>query len=740
MGNVPKVLVTDADRGSAVAIIRSLGRKGLRVVAADSNPRSIGFRSRYASERLVYPRPEASPRQLVEVLLRTVIEGGVDLVIPVTDEVIQPLAHSRERFEQVCRLAIADNAALKQVTDKHRTLALAERLGIPVPATRVVGTVEEAREAAPTLGWPVVLKPAVSRCYCPERDSIENFSVSYAEDIDSLTERMRPFSGRHRVLLQEYCPGQGVGVELLAWKGRSIAAFQHRRLAELPLTGGRSAWRESVPLDPELYRHATRLVEALSWTGLIMVEFKVGARPWLMEVNGRIWGSLPLAVLSGMDFPSRLAEMYLHGPPAAQEETASDYKAISDYKATSDYKVHVRAFNLELILPWMGRVLVGRSPYRGLPVPKRRQALGAFLGLLSPKQKLDLSSSDDPGPARAQVLKTFHKLWGKSAGRLLRRGSAGGPGTPDPESGWRRWLRRAGRWPAIAYRTLRSRFLYRSLDAVLTAPKRPGRGMLEHLRRVFSPRSMYYDRITSLACLTDRLAPGSGRKASALLFRPGLIPFHCERVELVSAGSGSSVFLIETRRGRFVLKAYRRTIGEGRVRLVDHAARFRERFETVRSWYSGPHDIVALARFLIVHGPLLKRAAVACLQPYIEGEKHDFLADYDDGELVGLLKANDRLREQFTFFARRTLEIRCGQALSVDCLGAQNLMLTRDAGSWRLKLIDYGIQDLLSLQHRKPATYSRIARNFSRLQSLLEAVSLPAVAFSEAGSAVRSHG
>jgi predicted ATP-grasp superfamily ATP-dependent carboligase len=417
----PTVLVTDADRGSAVHIIRSLGRKGWRVIAADSSSRSLGFRSRYAAEHLVYPQPETAPDRVADVLYQAVVDKGVDFLIPVTDEIIHVLTHQRERFEKVCRLAVADTAALEQVTDKSRTLALAQELAVPVPATRVVSTPEEAREAAASLRWPVVLKPAVSRVYCPERGIIEKFSVSYADSLDSLVRRMEALSG-HPVLLQEYCAGVGEGVELLVDRGRVVAAFQHRRLAEVPLTGGCSAWRESVPLSPELYAHASRLVEALKWTGLLMVEFRVGkdardAR--LMEINGRVWGSLPLAVLSGMDFPSRLADLYFDGPPAQNGEPVSEYR------------VGVRAFHLELILNWIIRVLLGRNLYPFLSIPKRRQAVDALLGLLSPNQKLDLFSRDDMRPAVAECWKIVRKFGSRLA---LRRKKVRPPGK-EPDHG-----------------------------------------------------------------------------------------------------------------------------------------------------------------------------------------------------------------------------------------------------------------------------------------------------------------
>ena len=121
----PSILVTDAARGSSVSIIRSLGRRGFRVVAADSVPRSPGFYSRYTTERLVYPDPAKAPDELVDTLLRAVRELRIDLVIPVTDEVILPLSRARESFAGVALLAIPDEPARETAADKLETIRLA---------------------------------------------------------------------------------------------------------------------------------------------------------------------------------------------------------------------------------------------------------------------------------------------------------------------------------------------------------------------------------------------------------------------------------------------------------------------------------------------------------------------------------------------------------------------------------------------------------------------------------------
>lgn len=394
-----KILVTDASRGSAITIIRSLGRRGWHVIAADSIPNSLGFRSRYARETLVYPPADADAKGMSEALLTAISEREVALLIPVTDAIILPVVEQRERFEQLCKIAVPATQNLPIVTDKLKTLQLAESLDIPTPRTRLVDTAGEAVNAAAEMGFPIVLKPQSSRRYSGE--SSEAFNVTYAENPEQLAQQMGRFEGRCSVLLQEYYAGEGHGVELLTYEGEPLAAFQHKRLREIPISGGASSFRESVPLDAAMYDYATRLLRAIGWTGLAMVEFKVGALgPKLMEINGRIWGSLPLAVHSGMDFPALLADLYLNDSrPATPRQ---------------DYKLGVRSRNLELDMLWIASVLVGKKRFPFMKMPGRVQALTALLGLFNPTYKYDILSLEDPRPGMAEIPKVIRKLTNKA--------------------------------------------------------------------------------------------------------------------------------------------------------------------------------------------------------------------------------------------------------------------------------------------------------------------------------------
>jgi len=116
-------------------------------------------------------------------------------------------------------------------------------------------------------------------------------------------------------LIQEYIPGQGYGFFALFNRGKPRAIFMHKRIREYPITGGPSTLAESV-YDEELKRQGLKLLEALNWHGVAMVEFKKDQRDnefKLMEINPKFWGSLDLATASGVDFPYLTIKMALEG-------------------------------------------------------------------------------------------------------------------------------------------------------------------------------------------------------------------------------------------------------------------------------------------------------------------------------------------------------------------------------------------------------------------------------------------
>ena len=391
---VGRVLVTDGARSSALAMIRSLGRAGWHVIAADVEGHSPGLSSTFAARRLRYTSPQQDAGQFVDDLVAETARNPVDLLIPVTDNAILPLANARERFGPATNLAIPKNYALELARDKLRTVTLAQDLGVPVPATVFASTAAEAMAVLRDMGPPVVLKPRFSRQLIYNR--VVSSQVSYAFDAAGVARAFDEALAPGGFLVQDYTPGTGVGVELLVEEGKPLLMFQHRRIREVPLTGGPSSLRESVALDPVLFGYAAAILGRMQWTGLAMVEFKLTQDgPRLMEVNGRPWGSLPLAVACGIDFPAAMAHLLTRrgAPPVP-----------------TTYPIGVRQRSLELELAWIAAA-VRRHDDSRLGVTTGTSPWRVLVSLPASLSEFDTYEPYDVRPLAVEILHIGELIW-----------------------------------------------------------------------------------------------------------------------------------------------------------------------------------------------------------------------------------------------------------------------------------------------------------------------------------------
>jgi predicted ATP-grasp superfamily ATP-dependent carboligase len=145
-----------------------------------------------------------------------------------------------------------------------------------------------------------------------------------------------------------------VGIFLLIWDGEIRARFAHRRLREKPPAGGVSVYSESTAADADLVARSRGLLERLGWQGVAMVEYKVDratGTPYLMEINGRLWGSLQLAIDAGVDFPALLVSWALGEHPATVSSWRSGVRLRWEWGNVDYLVTRIRRSNTELSLP-----------------------------------------------------------------------------------------------------------------------------------------------------------------------------------------------------------------------------------------------------------------------------------------------------------------------------------------------------------------------------------------------------
>jgi hypothetical protein len=264
-----------------------------------------------------------------------------------------------------------------------------------------------------------------------------------------------------------------------------------------------------------------------------------------------------------------------------------------------------------------------------------------------------------------------------------------------------------------------ARPLYKALDALLTAPLQPLRSTGEALRLALSRGQATYTRLAAAVQAVSGLWPGGTARLSHSLLRPAGLPLRPEDLALLGYGSGATVFSFTSGGRRWVLKVYRRSLGQRPAKVAAVATELRQKYQTLRAWYAG---LLPPSLMLILHSPLLGTRAAAMLQPFLAGRLQDPFSDLSEQNLRQLLDTDEHLRDQFRFFARRTMQAYFEQGYCFDMLGHQNLVMEEDDNGRHLWIIDNGIFDVAYLEQRSPPVAQRLSERIAYLRALEESL------------------
>lgn len=301
-----KILVLDGEQRSALAVTRSLGSKGYQIIVGSENSASISGSSKYCYKQIQYSSPYLRPNRSIEDIKNSIKDEKIDILLPMTDiSVFNVLSYEKE----LKSLAVIPCGPLEKylaASDKVLLAKMAIKMGIPVPKSIFIDNSYEISNHKTLIDYPVVLKPHASLI----RNGANIYKcgvrmvTSYAQ-LENTVENNIAFT--QPFMIQEKIEGEGIGIFALFDHGKPVAVFSHKRIREKPPWGGVSVLCESTKPDPNAKEFAVRILKALDWHGVAMVEFKrdnsKDGLPMLMEINARFWGSLQLSIDSGVDFP-----------------------------------------------------------------------------------------------------------------------------------------------------------------------------------------------------------------------------------------------------------------------------------------------------------------------------------------------------------------------------------------------------------------------------------------------------
>jgi len=308
--------------------MREIGATGVRVYPIVRRQSSFLGSSRFCFEALT--RPNGDLKTWLPALLQ---KHGITRVMAIGEADLLSLAEMKEAGTSLS-IAAPSVDQLKSVLDKEALLERAKACGVPVPKSwqpkdstfRIPDGVDVNFPLVAKWGDPLAVAERLAQ------HGIEPAKVAYiasSEELGSYLAQFEP-AGVYP-LIQEFCSGTGLGQMFHAVEGKITMRFQHLRLREWPLTGGVSSLCETVSLDQhaDLRAKSEVLLKNLNWTGPAMVEYRWDAETGqarLMEINGRFWGSLPLASAAGVHFGLETYRYAFQEWSSSEEQSAYPYR------------------------------------------------------------------------------------------------------------------------------------------------------------------------------------------------------------------------------------------------------------------------------------------------------------------------------------------------------------------------------------------------------------------------------
>lgn len=300
---IPAIVLSTHNMG--LGVIRSLGEKGVPIIAIVYTPNDMGYLSKYVKESIYAPHPEKHPLEFIKLLTSCHIRYGKCLIIPADDATLWVVSKYKSLLEKNHLVACCGWEVTHKVLDKKHTYAVAEAVGVEIPQTRTPKSSEEVKEFCDLIGFPCLVKPCYSHRY------FELFRKKLTK-VNTLGEALHEYKTAKKagieVMIQEYIPGEdsnGANYNSYFLEGQPVAEITAQKVRLSPKGFGVPCVVSSKHIE-EISQPGRELLRALGFHGYSCIEFKEDSRNGkykLMEVNGRYNRSILLSNKCGINFP-----------------------------------------------------------------------------------------------------------------------------------------------------------------------------------------------------------------------------------------------------------------------------------------------------------------------------------------------------------------------------------------------------------------------------------------------------
>lgn len=290
---------------TGLAVTRSLGRRGVPIIALDRDPKGYALASKYATLTALCPNVLTDEQGFITYLMELgqALEQPA-VLYPTNDEWVLAVNRHRVELERYFLIPFSGPAVVEPVLDKARLYRTATELNIPIPRTWYLEDAASIAKAETSVPYPCIVKPTEQR----------SFYDAFGDKAWRIEERaqFRPTLERaagHTMVAQEIV-GQGLAdfYSVCSYVGRDGEAhgvFVGRKLEQYPPDFGTGCLVAAEGV-PALAERGVQILKAFGYQGVSEVEFIYDARDnehKLLDVNTRVWKWIGLPIAAGVDLP-----------------------------------------------------------------------------------------------------------------------------------------------------------------------------------------------------------------------------------------------------------------------------------------------------------------------------------------------------------------------------------------------------------------------------------------------------
>lgn len=401
MHEVPVVFL-GANYYTGLSGIRTLGRRGIRVIALDYDfSTAYGLASRYVSRRVLCPNASTQEKELVEFLVALASEFDRKPVLMLSHDVYALMAsrHS-ELLSGYYLFHWIPRGLLEQIVDKKGLYTLACRHNMKMPLTLFPGSPEEDEEAASRIVFPCLVKPSISHLFVKmfrkklfiahnRKELYEALLLSREAGIDVMVQQLIPGFDDRMYVLDVFIDKEG----------QATHTMSAQKIRQFPANFGSSTLTHQFPV-PELYEPGVSFLQRIGYRGYSEIEFKRHAETgefYMIEINARLSTLNVLFDACGLEYPYIIYRDLTGNPlPPVHLDRHLNYAFYHFYEDIFAVRQYRKAKQLtwkEIIKPFLAH--------------RKKYAVWAL---------------DDPLPSLFFLKIVFSKAWKKVASVFRRQG------------------------------------------------------------------------------------------------------------------------------------------------------------------------------------------------------------------------------------------------------------------------------------------------------------------------------